>query len=70
MVRSKPLPPTGLIGRSVDLRAIAELPSGSRLVGVDPGGVGKTRLAIELARHEVSRWPDRRYVARRRPAGR
>ena len=47
-----PLPPTRLIGRAAELRAVGELLSSgrARLVTVTgPAGVGKTRLALELA---------------------
>jgi DNA-binding SARP family transcriptional activator len=54
-------PPTATVGRDGDLEAIAAALSESRLVTLTgPGGVGKTRLALEAARrhrHEV-------YIAR------
>jgi predicted ATPase/DNA-binding SARP family transcriptional activator len=44
---------TQLIGRDADLQELTELIDGCRLVSVvGPAGVGKTRLAIELARHD------------------
>ena len=49
---SVPLPPTPLIGRDGELAAIGDLLAspGARLVTVSgPAGVGKTRLALELA---------------------
>lgn len=49
-----PVPRTALIGRAAELRDIGRLlgEHGVRLVTiVGPGGVGKTRLAIELATH-------------------
>jgi predicted ATPase/DNA-binding NarL/FixJ family response regulator len=59
MSSALPAPLTALIGRSQELRAIGELMSTTRLVTVaGPGGVGKTRLAIELARHQLSRRRD------------
>jgi predicted ATPase/DNA-binding SARP family transcriptional activator len=49
-----PAPPTPMFGREADIEAVAVLVRGlsTRLVTlVGLGGVGKTRLAIELARH-------------------
>jgi predicted ATPase/DNA-binding SARP family transcriptional activator len=56
-----PAPPNRTIGRTRDLNALAE-----RLLGQDlrlltltgPGGVGKTRLAVEVARAAESRFRD------------
>lgn len=54
-----PAPLTALIGRSRELDAIGELLRTNRLVTVSgPGGVGKTRLAIELAHQHGSRRRD------------
>ncbi len=49
-VRRPPAQLTGLVGREAELAAIAERLAGARLVTlVGPGGVGKTRLAVEAA---------------------
>ena len=52
-----PLPPTPLIGRDRELAAVSDLLAspGARLVTVSgPAGVGKTRLALELAHRSES----------------
>ena len=46
-----PNPPAPLLGRGADLAALAELAREHRVVTITgPGGVGKTRAAIELGR--------------------
>jgi predicted ATPase/DNA-binding SARP family transcriptional activator len=46
-----PVPVTSLVGRQDDVAAVQRLLLGARLVTlVGPGGVGKTRLALEVAR--------------------
>jgi predicted ATPase/DNA-binding SARP family transcriptional activator len=48
---------TSFLGRDVDLQAVSNLLRRSRLVTiVGPGGVGKTRLAIEAASRQVSQF--------------
>ena len=52
-------PLTSFVGRSGDVAELARLLEDSRLVTVTgPGGVGKTRLATELARQVQDRFPD------------
>ncbi|HEV2686752.1 MAG TPA: helix-turn-helix domain-containing protein, partial [Actinomycetota bacterium] len=48
-----PLPPTKLIGREADIDRVVEAIDGdARLVTLSgPGGIGKTRLALEVAHH-------------------
>jgi predicted ATPase/DNA-binding CsgD family transcriptional regulator len=51
-----PVPLTPLIGRARDLDSVADTLNRTRLVTLTgPGGVGKTRLAIELARRQIGR---------------
>ena len=48
-----PLPPTPLVGREADVRILRQWianPTARLITLVGPGGVGKTRLALELAR--------------------
>jgi predicted ATPase/DNA-binding XRE family transcriptional regulator len=51
---SLPLPLTGLIGRDRDLELLQQWladPAARLITLIGPGGVGKTRLALEVARH-------------------
>ena len=53
-----------LIGREAELRAVTALATEHRLVSlVGAGGIGKTRLALEVARHLLPRFPDGVFVA-------
>src|SRR5215207_10107876 len=54
-----PTPLTDLLGRDAEVRDAAALLAGHRLVTLTgPGGVGKTRLAIEAARAASPSFPD------------
>ena len=54
-----PLPLSSLIGRATDVAAVQEHLGGRRLVTlVGTGGIGKTRLAIDLGRRLSARYPD------------
>ncbi len=54
-----PTPLTALLGRDAEVREVADLLAGHRLVTLTgPGGVGKTRLAIETARAATPSFPD------------
>ena len=57
---SLPTPPTSLIGRDEDVRSVeALLAHRARLVTLTgAGGVGKTRLAVEVASRVVEEFPD------------
>ena len=49
---------TSFVGRTHELREVALLLDDSRLVTLTgPGGIGKTRLALEVARQQRSRFP-------------
>ncbi len=49
--------PTTIVGRADDLRALADLVAGSRLVSVvGPGGLGKTRLVTEYGIRCATDW--------------
>ena len=53
-----------LIGREAELAAVTALATEHRLVSlVGAGGIGKTRLGLEVARHLLPRFPDGVFVA-------
>ncbi len=59
-----PIPPTPLIGRDDELGGISHLLANAdcRLISlVGPGGIGKTRLAIEFATRQRGLFPDGVY---------
>ena len=59
------VPPTALIGRDEELVVVGRLlgQESSRLVTLTgPGGVGKTRLALEAAAEALDRYPDGVFV--------
>jgi predicted ATPase/DNA-binding SARP family transcriptional activator len=54
-----PSPPSGFVGRGAELEAATALLGQARLLTVvGPGGVGKTRFAIELARRNAHRYQE------------
>ena len=54
-----PVPLTSFVGREAELEALGQLLGRARLVTLTgPGGVGKTRLAFELAARAGERFPD------------
>ena len=59
-VRSLPTPRTSFVGRDAELDEIDELlDAGARLLTLTgPGGIGKTRLAVEAASRLANRYPD------------
>jgi predicted ATPase/DNA-binding CsgD family transcriptional regulator len=65
-----PLPPAPLIGRTAELEALsAELnrPESRLITLTGPGGIGKTRLALELAHHNLAQFADGAYFVPLQP---
>jgi predicted ATPase/DNA-binding SARP family transcriptional activator len=54
-----PVPLTSFVGREKELKEIARLSSSARLLTlIGPGGVGKTRLAIQTAQDSIKKFKD------------
>ena len=67
-VRGFPAVLTSFVGREQEVRAVAGLLGEYRLVTVTgPGGVGKTRLAGEVARQVAARFADGAWLAELAP---
>jgi hypothetical protein len=61
---------TGFLGRQRDIAVSDELLTRARLVTlVGPGGVGKTRLALEVVGRVAGRYPDGVWMAELAPVG-
>src|SRR5215475_161673 len=59
-----PEPVSELIGREDELGQVTAMATANRLVSlVGAGGIGKTRLGLEVARHLLPRFPDGVFVA-------
>ena len=59
-----PEPASELIGREAELAAVTALATDHRLVSlVGAGGIGKTRLGLEVARQLLPRFPDGVFLA-------
>jgi predicted ATPase/DNA-binding SARP family transcriptional activator len=66
-----PTPLTALVGRDAAVGEVCSLLAANRLVTLaGPGGVGKTRLAIETAGRLVGSFPDGAWLAELAPVGR
>ena len=66
-----PEPVSELIGREADLGEVAALTAEHRLVSlVGAGGIGKTRLSLEVARLLMPRFPDGVFLAELGPLSR
>ncbi|MEY2477778.1 MAG: hypothetical protein QOG87_3093 [Actinomycetota bacterium] len=64
-----PAPVTTFVGREAELRAVADRLEGHRLVTLTgPGGAGKTRLALEVARGLVATTADGVWLAELAPS--
>jgi hypothetical protein len=63
-----PTPLTSSVGRKADIAAVTELVADYRLTTlVGPGGFGKTRLALEVARALLERQPDTAWLVELAP---
>ena len=62
--------PTSFIGRAdeiADLGSLLDNPDCQLLTLVGPGGIGKTRLAVEVARAKLDSFPDGVYFVPLQP---
>ncbi|HET6811682.1 MAG TPA: BTAD domain-containing putative transcriptional regulator [Acidimicrobiales bacterium] len=58
-----PVPMTSFVGRGEEITAVADLLRSRRLVTISgPGGIGKTRLSLEIARALAPEYPDGAYL--------
>ncbi|HUP85433.1 MAG TPA: adenylate/guanylate cyclase domain-containing protein [Acidimicrobiales bacterium] len=65
-----PLPRSSMVGRDEELRALRELLGSHPFVTLHgPGGVGKTRLALEAAASMAASFPDGLHLAELSPVG-
>jgi predicted ATPase/class 3 adenylate cyclase len=65
-----PIMATGLVGRDEEVRALCKLVADQRLVTLTgPGGVGKTRLALEVAASAAVAFPDGTWLVELAPLG-
>jgi predicted ATPase/class 3 adenylate cyclase len=65
-----PLQRTSFLGRDAELAAVAAALAGSRLVTLTGvGGVGKTRLAVQVAADSVAEFPDGVWLVELAPVG-
>ena len=63
-----PEPVSELIGRDAELAEVLDLSASHRLVTLTgAGGIGKTRLGFEVARHQLSRFTDGVWVVELAP---
>ena len=63
-----PEPVSELIGREAELSEVTDLVTTQRLVTlIGEGGIGKTRLGLEVARHQRSEFPDGVRIAELTP---
>lgn len=54
-----PAPLTSFVGREREIAELTSLLARARLITLGgPGGIGKTRLALEVASRSLGRWPD------------
>jgi predicted ATPase/DNA-binding winged helix-turn-helix (wHTH) protein len=59
MPHNLPRPATAIIGREIELAALADLTAQHRIVTLGGmGGLGKTRMALELGHQLLARFPD------------